>query len=115
GEETASRVERRGEEERDDEHVARRERTQEDRHEPAQEMALGAGVVDEVLRQAPCAVVVVAELLVEVVGDARGAPPADRDGVDLDEPERCYDRRRGRDRPAEPPKLRAPERKRAAE
>src|SRR5437588_11913533 len=78
-------------------------------------MALGARVVDEVLRQIASAVVVVAELLVEVVGHARGAPRADRDSVDLDEPERGHGGSGAGDRPAETSELRAAESERAPE
>ena len=58
-------------------------------------MILGAGVEDEVLRQAAGAVVVVAELLVEIVDDGRVSPPRDRDEEDVE-----------RARPPQPPRQR---------
>ena len=85
-----------GEQQRDDEAVRARERPQEDRHEPAQEVILGAGVEDEVLRQPARAVVVVAELLVEVVDDGRVTPPRDRDEEVVDETEQRDARRQHR-------------------
>src|SRR3954469_7349714 len=93
----------------DDEEIAARERRQERRHEPAEERLVAADVVDEVLRQTvdrpdglgahTGAVVVVAEVTVEVVDDAVRPPPLHRDRVDVDEPET---RDEGRDTEKEP-------------
>ena len=77
----------RPEAERDDEQVRGPERGEKRRHRAAQQVILVAGVEDEVLRQAPRAVVVEAELLVEVGGNARVFPALDRNGVHLHDPE----------------------------
>ena len=65
---------------------------EEGRDEPPQEVLLGAGVVDEVLRQPAGAEPARKAEVAEVVDDAVRPPPADRDRVDVDE----ADRRNGR-------------------
>ncbi len=89
----------REQQQRHDEHVRGRERRDERRDEPAEEAV--ARVEREVLRQAGRAVVVVAELVVEVPDGARMAPPLDRHRVDLDQSPRRDRRSRSRDRPAQ--------------
>src|SRR5581483_7580635 len=71
----------REQQQRDEEHVRRRERRDERRDQPPEEPV--ARVEGEVLRQPRGAVVVVAELSVEVPDGSGVAPPLDRDGVDL--------------------------------
>ena len=95
-----------GDEQRDDEEVTARERAQERRDEASQKRLVVPDVVDEVLRQPrdtgmyARAVVVVAELAVEVVDDAVRPPPADRHRIDVDEPERRDERGGAEQRPA---------------
>ena len=61
------------------------------------------------------AVVVVAELLVEVVDDTVRPPPADRDGVHVDQADRGHDGRGPQKGPAEAAEVVPPEAERAAE
>src|SRR5436190_2198380 len=124
GEDTATQRRKR-DQERNDEEVAARERRQERRDEPAQERLVAPDVVDEVLGQPvhgaarlgphSRAVVVVAELPVEVVDDAVSPPPADRDRVHVGEAGRRDERRDDEQRPGEAPQVVAPEQKRAPE
>src|SRR5205823_4791815 len=108
--------ERRGRDQQgDDEQVAAAERAEERRDEAAQEVILGARVVDEVLRQPAGAVVVVAEMVAEVVDDGARSPPADRDRVDVDEPDRGDGGRGAEQRPRQPTQVLAAEPQRAAE
>ena len=78
-------------------------------------MILRAGVVDEVLRQAAGAVVVVTELFVEVVDDRRIAPPGDRNQEVVEQPERRDRRCRADERPHERHQLVAAEEDRTSQ
>src|SRR5204862_6075295 len=91
------------------------ERAEERRHEPTQEVFLGAGVVDEVLRQTSGAVVVVTQLLVEVVDDRRVSPPRDRDQEVVEQTERSNSSSGADERPHEWNQLVAAEEHRASE
>ena len=102
--------------ERRHEHVRACERSEERRDEPAVEARGVAAVVeDEVLGQPAGAVVVVAEVLVEVVDDRRVTPPGDRHEEVVEEPEH-RDRSRGtEERPDEGHELLAAKDDRPAE
>jgi hypothetical protein len=76
---------------------------------------LRARVEDEVLGQAAGALVVVAEVLVEVVDDRRAAPPRDRDQKSVEQADDGDHRRRAEQRPDQPDDLIAMNDQRPAE
>ena len=108
--------ERRTQQQRNDEQVRARERSEERRDEPSIEPVDIAPVVEhEVLRETTGAVVVVAELLVEVIDDGRVAPPRDRNEEIVEEPEHRDRGCRTDDRPGDADKIVASEDHRPAE
>ena len=105
---------RRGDKDRRQQHVRRRERAEERRDEPAQR-PLVAGVVDPVLGQAGEAAVLEPELLPEPAGHTRVAPGLQGDGVDVDQPPRRDDGGDAEDQPAGDPAIAGREGDAAAE
>ena len=101
-----ARRRQRSDEQRDDEHVAGCERADECRDQPPEQVVVPR-VEREVLRHAPRAVVVEAELVAEVADRAGAVPPPDADRVLLDRPKPATAAAGAEERPGDRTDLRA--------